>query len=43
MNHKNKTGMLSADGDLYLNNLDQKWRETDSNGVYNQGTDYEWK
>jgi type IV pilus assembly protein PilE len=32
---KNVSGSPSTDGDLYINNLQQRWREVDGNTTYN--------
>lgn len=38
----NVGGRMAGDGNLVVNNTAQKWRESDGNSVYNEGTDKPW-
>lgn len=40
-----RPGLMAADGDLYINNLGQRWREktTGGDGTYSSSTDCSWE
>ena len=36
-------GLMANDGNLIINNLQQRWREVDGNGAYSQTNDCTWE
>ena len=36
-------GMMAGDGALVINNVGQRWRDTNSNGTYEAGSDKSWE
>ena len=37
------TGMMAGDGALVINNVGQRWRDTNGNGTYEAGSDKSWE
>ena len=35
-------GLLASDGALIMNNLGQRWRDTNNNGTYEPASDQSW-